>query len=333
MNNEPPNDPSGKKGTQLQLAQHTLRISDPQRSLSFYQNALGMRLLAQHEAHDGGKQETHYFLGFTDRCDVYALNYHELLTTPCTLLELVHQPQHPLPLDAAINSENNARYWKIGITLADVDIARERLLAAGVEVSEPKQFLDVGYLCHLNDPDGYCIELLQHDFAQNHKAVAVDPAYKLGGAPTLGQITLRISDPESSLRFYQDLVGMRLLSRQVIKAYQFTLYFLACTNETPPHPDIDAVENREWLWQRPYTTLELQHVWDTEWRGLVRPTGADAGFMRISFATKALQSLVAQLANQESEIAQPSAFDDVLNTSTATVRDPNDNAVRFIEAG
>ena len=26
----------------------------------------------------------------------------------------------------------------------------------------------------------------------------------------------------------------------------------------PPVSSIDAVENREWLWQRPYTTLELR---------------------------------------------------------------------------
>lgn len=289
-----------------------------------------MSLLAQRESARNGEHEMHYFLGFIDPYAVADAGTFDLSTSPCTLLELVHQPQHLLALDTAINAENNAHYWKIGITLADVDNARAQLLAAGVEVSAAKQFLEVGYLCHLNDPDGYCVELLQHDFAQNHKAVAVDPAYRLGAAPTLGQITLRIGDPESSLGFYQDLLGMRLLGRQVIAPHQFTLYFLACTDDTPPNPDIDAVENREWLWQRPYTTLELLHVWRDNWQGLIRQTDADAGFRRISFATNELENLVGRMAGAEVEIKQPVALDGMLNTATATLLDPDGNAVRLI---
>ena len=53
---------------------------------------------------------------------------------------------------------------------------------------------------------------------------------------------------------------MKLLSIQDISAYGFCLYFLAFTSETPPVPsELESVENREWLWQRPYTTLEIQH--------------------------------------------------------------------------
>lgn len=85
---------------------------------------------------------------------------------------------------------------------------------------------------------------------------------------SLGQLTLRIRNVEKSLHFYQSVLGMRLLSRQRVEPYRFTLYFLAFvekTDEVPPCQlpdgsiDINAVGNREWLWQRPYTTLELQH--------------------------------------------------------------------------
>lgn len=288
-----------------------------------------MNLLAQCCSSRNGVQETHYYLGFIGPACAGVETRRELLTTPGTLLDLVHQPHHPLPLDAAFNTADNARYWKIGITLADVDIARARLLAAGVAVSEAAQFLDVGYLCHLHDYDGYCIELLQHDFAHNHKAVVANPGYELGNAPTLGQITLRISDAEASLHFYQDLLGMRLLSRQVVAAYQFTLYFLACTDDVPPNPDIDAVENREWLWQRPYTTLELQHVWRDDWQGLVRRTDADAGFRQISIVRNGLQNVVAKLAGEKVAIEEPGAVDDTLNTTAATVHDPDGNVVRL----
>ena len=53
---------------------------------------------------------------------------------------------------------------------------------------------------------------------------------------------------------------MKLLSIQDISAYNFSLFFLAFTSESPPVPsELGSVENREWLWQRPYTTLEIQH--------------------------------------------------------------------------
>ena len=45
--------------------------------------------------------------------------------------------------------------------------------------------------------------------------------------------------------------------------YGFELYFLAAVSEEeaakmPDPNDLDSVGNREWLWQREYTTLELQ---------------------------------------------------------------------------
>ena len=63
---------------------------------------------------------------------------------------------------------------------------------------------------------------------------------------------------------------MKLLSRQQVTVYGFELYFLAAVSEEEaakmPNPnDVDSVGNREWLWQRDYTTLELQvslHLFD-----------------------------------------------------------------------
>ena len=57
---------------------------------------------------------------------------------------------------------------------------------------------------------------------------------------------------------------MKILSRQNIPD-MFDLYCLACTDEKPPSDDVNAVEIQEWLWRRPYTTLELQY-WPQEKR-------------------------------------------------------------------
>ena len=163
-------------------------------------------------------------------------------------------------------------YWKIGITLPDVDMAFEQLSRSGVAVTQPRQFLDIGYMCHLTDPEGFQIELLQHTFEGQPRTVPGNPDLPLGGGARIGQITLRTAELDQTLALYRRSMGMRLLSKQVVAGRGFTLYFLAFTDETPPNDDIEAVENRPWLWQRQYTTLELQHL--TEPGSRIRPAAS-----------------------------------------------------------
>lgn len=151
------------------------------------------------------------------------------------------------------------RYWKIGITLPNLDMAFDHLTDAGVTVSQPRQFRDIGYMCHLSDPAGFQIELLQHDFEGHRPDTAGEAPKPLGGGARLGQITVRSGDIEPTRAFFEGL-GMRLLSVQRVQSPDFTLYFWAFTQDCPPNPDLEAVENREWLWKRAYTTLEVQYV-------------------------------------------------------------------------
>lgn len=71
---------------------------------------------------------------------------------------------------------------------------------------------------------------------------------------------------------------MKLLSIQPVTQYGFTLYFLAYTSESPPDDDLEAVQNREWLWQRPYTMLELQHFVQSETERFDLPADGEAGY-------------------------------------------------------
>jgi len=261
------------------LSHHILRIKEPGRSLAFYRERLGLALLGESHAPDG--LETSYRLGFPQ--------------TPSTLLELRHRAD----VDPAARYQHSRGdlYWKIGITLPDVDLARESLMAAGIEVSQPRQFRDIGYLCHLEDPDGFQIELLQHRFQQNHRPGQRDRALPLGSPAGFGQITIRVKEPTASIRFYEDNLGMTLLSKQPVEPYGFTLYFLASCEERPPHPDLEAVENREWLWQRPYPTLELQHIWGNDAPdGPYRTHDAQPlGFAGLCFTCEDLAAQVAAL--------------------------------------
>lgn len=248
----------------MQLSELRLDISAPEASLDFYVGKLGMELVS--ETYFTAKEEAIYALAFVDG----------------TRLTLRHR-RGDAYRDASYQESENDVYWKIGVTIADVDLARQRLMGGGIEVTEPCQFYDIGYLCHLEDPDGYGIELLQHRFGKILQPRPPMEGYPLGNEPRLGQISLTVRDAEESLAFYRDTLGMRLLSRQEVPAHGFTLYFLAFTDEQPPNPSIDAVENREWLWQRPYTTLELR-VNASNTQRVPHPPESQLGFRGISIA-------------------------------------------------
>ncbi len=173
-------------------------------------------------------------------------------------------------------------YWKIGITLPDVDLACRCLRDKGIEVSDPVQFGDIGYMCHLCDPHGHCIELLQHTFKGQDKTGEGDRQQCLGGGARIGQITLRTLDIESALEHYVNKSGMKLLSVQDVKGYDFTLYFLGFTADAVPDDDLYSVANRPWLYQRPYTTLEFQSLTDTS-HALKKTGEGEPGFAGLSF--------------------------------------------------
>ena len=221
-------------------------------------------------------------------------------------------------------------YWKIGLSLADVDTARSKLVHQDVEVTSPRQFRDIGCMCHLSDPCGFSLELLQHDFQSNFSServkASLEPNLALGQQVHVGQITLRVPDINRSLQFYQSTLGMKLLSIQSIPN-MFNLYFLACTDEKPPLDDVNAVEIPEWLWKRPYTTLELQHYPGKDRKYNTADLNHESGFTALAFIVT---------AQRFEELKVSSSVEDVVknypeyNSRVLESKDPDGTSVLFI---
>lgn len=77
------------------------------------------------------------------------------------------------------------------------------------------------------------------------------------------QTMLRVRDPERSLRFYTDVIGMTLLKRLDFAEMEFTLYFLGfIRDDDMPIPD-DPQERAAYAF-RQKALLELTHNWGTE---------------------------------------------------------------------
>ena len=262
----------GRKGYALKIKLLDLQVTNADALAEFYHRHLGMPILK--------RDDKHVVIGYTQDNG---------LTTGIALRQI--KDSH-----GAYRHRRNDVYWKIGIALADVAEAARQLRARGVAVSDPRQFRDIGFLCHLEDPEGFQIELLQHRFEANFSPAPPQVDHPLGSRPGLGQVTLRAIDIEANLRFYGEGLGMRLLSVQPLEDLGFSLYFLAFTEEQPPQPALQSVANREWLWQRPYTTLEIQHLWGQSAPAkLILPDPGEPGplglTMAVSDRTRVLERL------------------------------------------
>ena len=79
---------------------------------------------------------------------------------------------------------------------------------------------------------------------------------------TFNHTMLRIKDPDKSLAFYCDVLGMTLLRKIDMEAGEFSLYFLAFIDDDHAVPT-DQREVTEYVFSR-QGVLELTHNWGTE---------------------------------------------------------------------
>ena len=160
-------------------------------------------------------------------------------------------------------THKNSGYWKIGFSLRDVNAAAECFRSHGYKVNNGEQFYDVGFLTSLSDPNGYSIELLQHDFESNFVKPMSNEGFlsqPMDLQSTIGQITIRCTDARRTCEFYQSVLGMKLLCiEQPANKLPFTLYFFAYTNDDPPSKELSGIDNREWLYKKGYCQIEIQH--------------------------------------------------------------------------
>lgn len=140
---------------------HTmLRITNPARSLQFYRDVLGMRLVRQLDFDEAAF--TLYFLqagGHADRAD----NSFEHTFSRAGLLELTHN--WDTPDDARMHSGNDAPkgFGHICIAVPDIHAACARFERLGVSFQKRPDEGGIKDIAFILDPDGYWIEIVQPD--------------------------------------------------------------------------------------------------------------------------------------------------------------------------
>ena len=78
----------------------------------------------------------------------------------------------------------------------------------------------------------------------------------------MNQTMLRVRDPEVSVAFYRDILGMTLLDKFDFEDMQFSLYFMGYLDTDESIPS-DKAERAKWLFGRA-ALVEITHNWGTE---------------------------------------------------------------------
>jgi len=144
------------------MQQTMLRVKDPKKSLKFYSEVLGMRLLTTY--HNSSGKFSLYFMGYADPSNI-PVDPNErkvwALSQPGTI-ELTHNwgTEHKDDFSYHNGNAEPRGFGHIGIAVKDVYKACERFDKLGVEwVKRP----DAGHmkgLAFIKDPDGYWVEIL-----------------------------------------------------------------------------------------------------------------------------------------------------------------------------
>ena len=129
------------KGTTMRMLHTMLRVGNLDKSLAFYQDVLGMKLLRKHEYPDG--RFTLAFVGYGDESDH-------------TVIELTHN------WDTERYDLGNG-YGHIALEVEDAYAACEAVKAKGGKVTREAGPMKHGttVIAFVEDPDGYKIEFIQ----------------------------------------------------------------------------------------------------------------------------------------------------------------------------
>lgn len=224
-----------------------LRIKDPLKSVPFYEDHFGFKLIHKYDFPQW--DFSLYFLAIlpegeehptpgTPDAEAYLWNFGGVT------LELTHNYGSETDDTFVVNNGNvepHRGFGHIAVMTKDVYASSIELEANGVGFRKRPDEGRMKGIAFALDPDGYWIEIVKRD-----ESSSVQNKY------TFAQTMIRVKDPEKSVKFYRDLFGMTLL---MAKDYDggFSNYFLASNVE--PGSDMKQIFE---------PVLELTHNHGTE---------------------------------------------------------------------
>lgn len=192
---------------------HTMiRVKDPARSITFYK-LLGMTQIDKLPVEVMGFDL--HFVTFDKHDSDNAPSAGKPRSDRQGVLELSHSYGTEKDDSFGVsngNQEPHLGFEHLGVTVRDLDQVVRQLQSHGISVSvtEGSQNSEKATTAIVQDPDGYFVELRQ------------------GGSNVLNSTGLRIKDPEISLPWYADTLGMQLF--HTARGDDRTMYWLGYTD-------------------------------------------------------------------------------------------------------
>ena len=146
---------------QFVLNQTMLRIRDPEQSVPFYRDVLGMTMLDQFDFQDMGFSL--YFMGYpTEPVPQEPQERARWIFDQPALLELTHNHGTETMDEPVYHNGNDEPrgFGHIGLSVPDVYAACERFEQLGVDFVKRPDDGNMKGLAFIRDPDGYWIEIL-----------------------------------------------------------------------------------------------------------------------------------------------------------------------------
>ncbi|CBZ52268.1 putative glyoxalase [Neospora caninum Liverpool] len=276
----------------------------------------------------------------------------------CTFKSLHHEflleitsPDAAIPDNEIVPYEHKPSHTfsRIAFSAADVNAAQVALSSQMIRVGNAAQFTDVNFAVTFLDPENFRGRIIQHlseyTFARKdglsrsfHRRtlsnLGLEEVPPLGSRGMLHHVELRVQNIEASLKFYQQGLQLRLISKQAVPSFGLTFCFLTSDpNAIPPSQfDLDSHGNRAWLWDQKFSSICLKTSADAsaDVAPYVDLSPTECGFLGLTFLCKKVneadleQSLAAVGAKLEK------TRDTVYDCLVYETRDPENIPIRIL---
>ncbi|KAL9094905.1 MAG: hypothetical protein Q9165_002855 [Trypethelium subeluteriae] len=229
-----------------------IRIKDPARSVKFYE-FLGMKLIEKLEQPEA--KFDLYFMAYDSPKAASAGNH---LSDREGIIEMTHNYGTENDDNYKVTNGNTEPYKGFGHTCISVDniqAACQRIEDAGYKFQKKLTDGRMRSIAFVLDPDNYWVEVIARNPVDKTEGVKETDV----STYRMNHTMIRVKDPEKSIGFYRDVLGMQLKRTSENKDAGFTLYFLGYG---PPAPSsspngVNPTADREGL-------LELTWNYGTE---------------------------------------------------------------------
>jgi len=196
-----------------------IRVKDPKKSVEFYE-LLGMKMLEKID--QSAAKFDLYFMGYDSP---KAASGGAGRSDREGLIELTHNYGTENDDNYKITNGNTEPHKGFGHTCISVDniqAACKRIEDAGYKFQKKLSDGRMRHIAFALDPDGYWVEIIGQNPVEKTEAITTTDIQTY----RMNHTMLRVKNQETSLKFYQDVMGMTLMRTSENKDNKFNLYFL-----------------------------------------------------------------------------------------------------------